>query len=156
MLRYSSTANPNLPILHGLSTLIYTNPLWFLPLSIYLSIYLSISISISIYIYIYIYNFIERERELAYWIPSSFGGFLKWWYHQIIHFNRMFHSVPSVLGYPRLWKPHLGDLLMIAVASQQLGHRDSRPATDAWISEATLWWTYKKQWKMAIYSGFSH
>ena len=54
----------------------------------------------------------------------------------------MFHSVPSVLGYPRLWKPHLGDLLMIAAASQHgLGHRDSRPATDdAWISEAT-WMT---------------
>ena len=25
-----------------------------------------------------------------------------------------------------------------------------------WFIPVTLWWTYKKQWKMAIYSGFSH
>ena len=24
------------------------------------------------------------------------------------------------------------------------------------ILKSTLWWTYKKQWKMAIYSGFAH
>ena len=27
------------------------------------------------------------------------GGFLKWWYPQIIHFNRVFHYKPSILGY---------------------------------------------------------
>ena len=29
-----------------------------------------------------------------------YGGFLKWWYPQTIHFNRVFHYKPSILGYP--------------------------------------------------------
>ena len=33
-----------------------------------------------------------------------YGGFLKWWYLQIIHFNRVFHYKPSILGYPYLRK----------------------------------------------------
>ena len=32
------------------------------------------------------------------------AGFLKWWYPQIIHFNRVFHYKPSILGYPYFWK----------------------------------------------------
>ena len=32
-------------------------------------------------------------------------GFLKWWYPQIIHFNRVFHYKPSILGYPYFRKP---------------------------------------------------
>ena len=31
------------------------------------------------------------------------GGLLKWWYPQIIHFNRVFHYKPSILGYPYFW-----------------------------------------------------
>ena len=31
-------------------------------------------------------------------------GFLKWWYPQIIHFNRVFHYKPSILGYHYFWK----------------------------------------------------
>ena len=31
---------------------------------------------------------------------SSFGCFQKEWYPQIIHFNRVFHYKPSILGYP--------------------------------------------------------
>ena len=31
----------------------------------------------------------------TYW----YGCFLKWWYHQIIHFNRVFLCKPSILGY---------------------------------------------------------
>ena len=34
----------------------------------------------------------------------QFGCFLKWWYPQIIHFNRGFHYKPSILGYPYFWK----------------------------------------------------
>ena len=30
---------------------------------------------------------------------SAFWGFLKWWYPQIIYFNRVFHYKPSILGY---------------------------------------------------------
>ena len=32
------------------------------------------------------------------------GCFRKWWYPQIIHFNRVFHYEPSILGYPYFWK----------------------------------------------------
>ena len=36
------------------------------------------------------------------------GCFLKWWYPQIIHFNRVFHCKPSILGYPYFWKRPYG------------------------------------------------
>ena len=36
--------------------------------------------------------------------PSlAYGCFLKCWYPQIIHFNRVFHYKPSILGYPYFW-----------------------------------------------------
>ena len=35
---------------------------------------------------------------------SVYGCFRKWWYPQIIHFNRVFHYEPSILGYPYFWK----------------------------------------------------
>ena len=34
-----------------------------------------------------------------------YGCFLKWWYPQIIHFNRVFHYKPSILGYHCFRKP---------------------------------------------------
>ena len=34
----------------------------------------------------------------------QFGCFQKWWYPQIIHFNRVFHYKPTILGYPHFWK----------------------------------------------------
>ena len=34
----------------------------------------------------------------------SYGCFQKQWYPQIIHFNRVFHYKPSILGYPYFWK----------------------------------------------------
>ena len=37
--------------------------------------------------------------------PSTYGGFLKWEYPQIIRFHRMFHCKPSILGYPHCRKP---------------------------------------------------
>ena len=33
------------------------------------------------------------------------GCFHKWWYPQIIHFNRVFLYKSSILGYPYFWKP---------------------------------------------------
>ncbi len=39
------------------------------------------------------------ERHLP-----TYGCFQKWGYHQIIHFNRVFHYKPSILGYPYFWK----------------------------------------------------
>ena len=37
-------------------------------------------------------------------VRRSYGGFLKRWYPQIIHFNRVFHYKPSILWYPYFWK----------------------------------------------------
>ena len=37
-------------------------------------------------------------------LTTGYGCFLKWWYPQIIHFNRVFHYKPSNLGYPYFWK----------------------------------------------------
>ena len=38
----------------------------------------------------------------------EYGCFRKWWYPQIIQFNRDFHYKSSILGYPYFWK-HLYD-----------------------------------------------
>jgi len=38
-----------------------------------------------------------------------YGCFLKWWYPQIIHFNRVFHDKPSILGYPYFRKHPYGN-----------------------------------------------
>ena len=39
-------------------------------------------------------------RSLMYpYEKSPFRCFLKWWYPQIIHLNRVFHYKPSILGY---------------------------------------------------------
>ena len=35
---------------------------------------------------------------------ARYWCFRKWWYPQIIHFNRVFHYKPSILGYPYFWK----------------------------------------------------
>ena len=42
---------------------------------------------------------------LHHWCPN--GGFLKWGYPQIIHFNGIFHYKPTILGYLHLWNPHI-------------------------------------------------
>ena len=38
------------------------------------------------------------------WYLHVYGCFLEWWYPQIIHFNKVFHYKPSILGYPYFWK----------------------------------------------------
>ena len=42
------------------------------------------------------------ETKVVFLFGESFiyGCFQKWWYPQIIHFNRVFHYKPSILGYP--------------------------------------------------------
>ena len=47
------------------------------------------------------------------------GCFQKYWYPQIIHFNRVFHYKPSILWYPHFWKhPHL-HVIVIAVINEE-------------------------------------
>ena len=43
-------------------------------------------------------------KSLANEHPLIIGCFQKSWYPQIIHFNRVFHYKPSILGYPNFWK----------------------------------------------------
>ena len=38
------------------------------------------------------------------WYLHVYGCFLEWWYPQTIHFNKVFHYKPSILGYPYFWK----------------------------------------------------
>ena len=38
----------------------------------------------------------EFNAPIYYW--DLYGCFLKWWYPQIIHFHRVFHYKPSILG----------------------------------------------------------
>ena len=70
---------------------------------------------------------------------SKYGCFLKWWYPQIIHFNRVFHYKPSILGYHYFWKhPYTVDPWMAAVdrfwrisKPQLIGQQASRDK-DGW------------------------
>jgi len=41
-----------------------------------------------------------RNRQFQAIVIPSCGYFRKQWYPQIIHFNRVFHYKPSILGYP--------------------------------------------------------
>ena len=47
---------------------------------------------------------LQKPREVHESLKNLYGGFLKWWYPQIIHFNGSFHYKPSILGYPYFWK----------------------------------------------------
>ena len=59
---------------------------------------------------------------------GTYGCFKKKWFPQIIHFNRVFHHKPSILGYHYFWKhpywfPGFGglDLIFRAKSCQPLG-----------------------------------
>ena len=46
-----------------------------------------------------------NEMRISYIILFCiYECFRKWWYPQIIHFDRVFHYKPSNLGYPYFWK----------------------------------------------------
>ena len=50
---------------------------------------------------------------------KSLGGFLKWGYiPQIIHFHRLFHDTPTILGDPNLWNP-LGFVTVVTTTQQR-------------------------------------
>ena len=57
-----------------------------------------------------------------------YGCFQKYWYPQIIHFNRVFHYKPSILGYPYFWKhPYTGTNL-----SKELPKVDLYNSSTSW------------------------
>ena len=43
------------------------------------------------------------------WVLNQKWG---WFFPQIIHFNRVFHYKPSILGYPYFWKHPFGALVV--------------------------------------------
>ena len=45
------------------------------------------------------YKYPWKYCDLLFCSPI-YGGFLKWWYPQIIYFNRVFHYISSILRYP--------------------------------------------------------
>ena len=54
---------------------------------------------------------------------ESYGGFHTWRYRQIIHFNRIFHCKPSILGYPIYGTSHMGPSESIQVPIRHLPPR---------------------------------
>ena len=42
---------------------------------------------------------VKKKSKVKIIIMHLYGCFQKWWYPQIIHFNRVFHDKPSILGY---------------------------------------------------------
>ena len=60
----------------------------------------------------------------------QYGGFPKWWYSQMIHFNRVFHYKPSILWYPHFWKhqyhslalPNLGYITLASLFFLRSSH----------------------------------
>ena len=50
--------------------------------------------------------YLPRMNGWCLWFSCryTYGCFLKWWYPQIIYFNRVFHYKPSILGYHHLRK----------------------------------------------------
>ena len=80
----------------------------------------------------------ESNKGLHIVAQVGYGGFLKWWYPQIIHFYRVFHYKPSILGYPYFWKHPYASFLggywsLISPLTRRLmnfplGFPDQRPA----------------------------
>ena len=52
-----------------------------------------------------IYLIYSNEIWLARKSISRYGCFQKWGYPQIIYFSGIFAYVPSIFGYPHLWRP---------------------------------------------------
>ena len=77
-----------------------------------------------------------------------------WFSPQIIHFNRVFHYKPSILGYPYFWKPPnsawLDDDLPVEVASPSpffWGGTNSSRAGEPQDSRLVLWTHGNRGWK---------
>ena len=55
---------------------------------------------------------------------SWYGCFRKWWYPQIIQFNRVFHYKPSILGYHFFWKhPYMYTYSILDIGEQDTEHK---------------------------------
>ena len=53
-----------------------------------------------------------QNRSIPSWRNKN-GCFRKWWYPQVIHFNRDFHYKSSILGSPYFWKHPVGETKLV-------------------------------------------
>ncbi len=79
-------------------------------------------------------------------VPSS-GCFQKQGYPQIMNFNRIFHYIPSILGYPYFWKhpslPGFPKWLAWHVASKV------RPDLNGSLGTVVEWDDKEQRWKVS-------
>ena len=79
--------NSSISICPPLPLLVKYHPLFFVSYSVYFVFPCSLTISC------------KQNMTFSIWRFPKMG-----WYPQIIHFNRVFHYKPSILGYPDFWK----------------------------------------------------
>ena len=82
---------------------------------------------------------IHSNKAHPHTLVTTYGCFRKWWYPQIIHFNRDFHYKSSILGHPYFrkhpyvpgkmqnMKPDLNQLCFRAVKSAGFPLKEIRP-----------------------------
>ena len=79
---------------------------------------------------------------------QSNGCFQKSWYPQIIHFNRVFHYKPSILGYPYFWKhPNQYNFFIEGITCTSITYNACISACGvggAWI------WAFRLFWQMTM------
>ena len=88
---------------------------------------------VCLYVFHYTLSAIPNWETKTWNKTIHIGVSKKYGYPQIIHFNKMFHYKPSILGYPYFWKhPHLSmvDFLFFADGSNDqtalVGRRSRR------------------------------
>ena len=92
-----------------------------------------------------------KQWEVRWWNGSTwgvrhaclYGCFLKWWYPEIIHFNRDFHYKSSILGYPLFLETPicfvpLLHLMFFTVFSGVFAHSDL-PVGSLWVKCPNIW-----------------
>ena len=72
-----------------------------------------------------------------------YGCFRKWWYPQIIHFNRDFPYKPSILRYPYFWKHPYIPLLYHECITILIHRKKSMPLTPGWSVASPILEAYR-------------
>ena len=101
-------------------------------------------------------HFFQGPIDVSSPVFFTFGGFLKWGYPQIIHFNRISLYNPSILEYPHLWKPpFVGNALHVLLFKQlcwDLGNGSE-------LKLASLWkrvLVFRRRWDLGIWVEWKH
>ena len=76
----------------------------------------------------YFWKFSPLSELLHFFVPKRRNGcFRKSGYRQIIHFNRVFHYKPFILGYPYYWKHPNNDVFFVQLLSRCIFLRERIP-----------------------------